>query len=515
MAQVRSRSFGSQGLVAWHVSHTCRAGTLALALIAGTVVQVMSVSAEAQTVNPSAPKRPTRGLPDPDKPLAPVQPPATPGAPAAPGSTPATPATPGMPAATPGSTETKKEPVWGPIVTRERERDLLFQVRIHLNSDNNSDTVTYTDPFSGKTVTMPNPKPFEFLTMGVVWPVLRESASAVTFRSDIKGVLKINDQIADDTPTMLPNYPGGIMLARFDAGDNQKPIYCRQVDLEMEIPVRCYRTVYDEAAALKMGWPSRWPEQATSIMAPQLFLEQGIDTDGKVKPFETTILDATIERWLKQERIGKPKDVPPALLAKIITGKVWRDVALNNDQFLTFKRTGEVSGFNTKPAEWTLRDGRGTQLDLAITLATALRRTGLPARLVIGHDNSGGDGKFLKGDNKSARPTAWVEFCLYDENANTVNWVPIDIARLKKSSSRPSDIARPWKYFGTHDEMDRIVPFAFHLHPPTDVVAYGSPGIWGWFVTPAPPVQAEQSLSFMSTLPSTRGGEPKREPGEK
>jgi transglutaminase-like putative cysteine protease len=505
MAQVRSRSFGSQGLLAWHVSHTCRAGTLALALIAGTVVQVMSVSAEAQTVTPAAPKRPTRGLPDPDKPLAPVQPPATPGAPAAPGSTPATPATPGMPAATP---ETKKEPTWGPIVTRERERDLLFQVRMHLHFN----SVGYS---CGKTFTVVKPDPFEFLTMGVVWPVLRESASSITFRGDMRGTLKINDKIADDTPTILPNYPGGIMLARLDAGDNQKPTYLRQLDLEMEIPVRCFRTVFDEAAAMKMPWPARWPEQATSIMAPQLFLETGIDTDGKVKPFEAKPIADALQTWLRQERISDARDVPPAMLAKIITGKVWRDIALNNEQFLTFKRTGEVSGFNVRPASATLLEGRGNQLDLAITLATVLRHAGLPTRLVIGHDNSGGGGKFLKGDSKSARPIAWVEFCLFDDKANTVNWVPVDIGRLKKSSSRPADIARPWKYFGTHDEMDRIVPFAFHLHPPTDVVAYGSPGIWGWFVTPAPPAMAEQSLSFTTTTRSTRGGEAKPDPNEK
>ncbi len=515
MARVHSwsrvRSFTPSS---WMNSRQLRVGTLALALLAGTASPLVTLNAHAQDTQPTAPKRPERGRPEPAKPLAPVQPPApapaNPASPTTPG-TPATPMTPG--AAAPA--ETRKEPTWGPIVTRERERDLLFQVRIHLNSDSVRDTKTYTDPFTGKSVAMPDPKPFEFLTMGVVWPVLRDSASSITFRGDIRGTLKINDKVVDDTPTILPNYPGGIMLARLDAGDNQKPIYCREVDLEMEIPVRCYRTVFDEAAAMKMPWPSRWPEQATSIMAPQLFLETGIDGEGKVRPFETKPIADALQNWLRQERIADARSVPPAMLAKIITGKVWRDIALNNEQFLTFKRTGEVSGFNIRPAAATLLEGRGNQLDLAITLATVLRHAGLPTRLVIGHDNSGGGGKFLKGDNKSARPIAWVEFCLFDDNANTVNWVPIDIGRLKKSSSRPADIARPWKYFGTHDEMDRIVPFAFHLHPPTDVVAYGSPGVWGWFVTPAPPARAEQSISLMSTLRATRGGAPKPDPGEK
>jgi hypothetical protein len=63
------------------------------------------------------------------------------------------------------------------------------------------------------------------------------------------------------------------------------------------------------------------------------------------------------------------------------------------------------------------------------------------------------------------------------------------------------------------DPMTADVPVLRAAHVTLDVLHNGV--IWGWFVTPAPPAKAEQSLSFMSTLRSTRGGDPKREPGEK
>jgi hypothetical protein len=250
-------------------------------------------------------------------------------------------------------------------------------------------------------------------------------------------------------------------------------------------------------------------------MQPQLYLEQGIDRDGKIKPYETELVDQTLEKWYKQEGIKDPRALKPAALAKMITAKLWRDIGLNNNTMLNLRRTGEISGFNVRPAAWTLKEGRGNQIELATTLATMLRRAGLPTRLVLGHDTGGSDDKFLGKGSKSATLTAWVEFCLYDAKANTVNWVPVDIAKLMKSSSRPMDVSRAWKYFGTNPDLDRVVPLAFHLHPPTDVVAYGSPGIWGWFVTPMPPTRAEQAISFVTTLRPTRGGETKKEPGEK
>ncbi len=83
---------------------------------------------------------------------------------------------------------------------------------------------------------------------------------------------------------------------------------------------------------------------------------------------------------------------------------------------------------------------------------------------------------------------------------------------MRKATSRPLAVDRTWQYFGTHDELNQVPVMALHFHPPTDVVAYGSPGFWGWFVTPAPAKNAEQALRFMATVSSKKGGEGDKDP---
>jgi hypothetical protein len=126
---------------------------------------------------------------------------------------------------------------------------------------------------------------------------------------------------------------------------------------------------------------------------------------------------------------------------------------------------------------------------------------------VIGYDVGDGDGRFLDRGRKANKLRSWVEFCLYDEARNTINWVPVDIIQLRKRSSRPQAFNRPWEYFGTNNDLEMVVPFAFQFHPPTDVAAYGNPLFWGWFVTPTAPKQAEQALTLSATSVSVRGGE--------
>jgi hypothetical protein len=84
----------------------------------------------------------------------------------------------------------------------------------------------------------------------------------------------------------------------------------------------------------------------------------------------------------------------------------------------------------------------------------------------------------------------------------------VDVVKLRKTSNRPAALDRPWKYFGTNDQLDHILPFAFHFHPPTDVVSYGSPGFWGWFVSPKAPEQAEQAIRISASSQSKRANEP-------
>jgi len=475
---------------------------------------LMAVPALGQSTPP--PNRPRRPPPatKPAQPDVPAPPPDAPdGTPAPDGSTPASPTGPGSsPAPGPAAPDKRPAPEVGPYVQQERPRDLVLRVRVHVNSDTPLDQTTYQDPFSGETVRMPAPRPFDFQTLSMVFPSLPPTASSDPYPRDIKGRLTLNDRPVDTEAEVLRGYPGDVRLLRFDANEKAQGTKCRQATLELELPMRSYRVKFDEKAALQVPWPKDgWPADATSIMKPQLYVETGVDAQGQVRPYESTLLATAISKWLDEEKISDPKNVSPVALAKILTQKVWRDVQVQGEG-LSFKRTGELSGMVVRPPDWVLREGRGSPHEVVVVLAAAMRKAGLPARVVIGYDAGSGDAKVLQKSKSANEIRTWVEFMLYDEKNNTTNWVPVDIAKLRETTSRPPPLTQNWKYFGSNDELDMVTPFAFHFHPPTDVVSYGWPGFWGWFVTPEPPEGAEQALSFVVTTMSTKGGEPARDP---
>jgi hypothetical protein len=94
-----------------------------------------------------------------------------------------------------------------------------------------------------------------------------------------------------------------------------------------------------------------------------------------------------------------------------------------------------------------------------------------------------------------------------DEGAGQLHWIPVDVVRMRKSGSRTQPLDKEWKFFGTHDELSGVIPFAMHFHPPTSVRAYGSPGFWGWLVSPKPPETAVQALTFTAWRTPKHGGE--------
>jgi Transglutaminase-like superfamily len=155
--------------------------------------------------------------------------------------------------------------------------------------------------------------------------------------------------------------------------------------------------------------------------------------------------------------------------------------------------------------------GRCSELDLPNFLVAVYRSVGLPARTVIGYESSGEDDGFLD-NSKASKLRAWAEFCLFDENMDatraSVNWIPVDVVGLRKTSSRVPPLDKPWRGFGTFEDGDRIAPFAFQFHPPTTVKASGSPGFWGWLMTPRHPARAVQSLRFEVTPTARRAGDP-------
>jgi transglutaminase-like putative cysteine protease len=482
-----------------HVRRLLCISTAALVMLSGT------------TLAQNQPARPPRGTPPRPTPV-PVQPtqpaPAQPAAPAAPGQ-PAQPA-PAQPAVK--QQQEKPAPTVGPYIRQDQQKELKLTVHISLRSDQGLKQ-TYRDPFSGETVQMPVIQPFEYETIGIVFPLVPSTAGSLMFEDDYTGVLTVNDLVVDEEPKVLSGYPAGVKLARWDAQAPQGQIgTCRQVELQIDMPMRCFNTTFDETGAARVAFPNTWPAEAESALRPQLYVELGVDGSGVVRPYDDKLVTDTLAAWLAEEGVTDPRRLAPILTAKLIAGKIWANTQVSGEGMVFVGRTAELAGLLIQPPAATLESRKGSEHDVTALAAAMFRKAGLPVRTVIGYDVGRGDAKFLQKGSKSNRLRSWVEFALYDEQANTLNWVPVDVARMRKTTNRPPRWEQPWKYFGTHDELSGIAPFALQFHPPTDVVAYGSPGFWGWFVTPAAPGAAEQALRFTAAAMSKRGGEPAREP---
>lgn len=452
----------------------------------------------AQPDQPQGPRRPG-AAPSPSP--TPTQP--TPTNPATPGVNPAAPSTPAV--TTPR--EPRPAPSPGPYITQTRPQDWLMSVRVRLRSTTARDRDAQTG--------LPKETAFKFQTMGVVFPLATETGSSRTYDRQIEAELRISDVVIDKEPVVLAGYAAGARLLRLDAGGTDAETTCREVELRAAIPSRSWRTEFDEKAASRVDWPKEgWPAEAMSTFQPQMYLDLGWNPQtGQIEAYDDKPLADAIDRWVKEAGGRDVKSLPPVTLAKFLAARVWASIEPSRGDGLIATTQGELAGIELAAPSMVLANGRATPSEMALLLTAVYRKAGLPARTVIGWDVGADSDRFLKKGGKQNQIRAWVEFALYDEVKNTINWVPVDIVKLRKMTSRPQSLDREWRFFGTHDELADIAVIGFQFHPPTDVVSYGSAGFWGWFVTPEPPAAAEQAISFSATTMAKRAGD--TGPGER
>lgn len=338
----------------------------------------------------------------------------------------------------------------------------------------------------------------QFDTAAIVFPALEQTAHST---NKMTGTFRLNDRDRDREMTILADpYPSGVKLARWEAKDWEG----QEAELKITIEATCSKTVFDEAAAMKLGWPDKgdWTEAARSSFEPQFYIDVGPEGPYDLDP---------IEQLVKKAMGGRePASQPPVLVAKVLTAEVMRAMSVSGSG-LSGSRTGMIEGLDLQGAPQALRRGRGSAFDVASVLTAVFRRAGLPARVVIGYDSGKSDDEKGLASSGKKGIRAWVEFALHDPATKEDIWVPVDLVRLRDKGARPPAFDKPWPYFGTHDELDAIVPFAYHFFPPTTVRSYGSPGFWGWMITPQPPERAEQSLRFTITSAARRPDEKKKD----
>lgn len=453
----------------------------------------------------------------------------------------------------PIASERPAEPVKAPIAKEgtlvrrsERSDDVLlsFDIAIKLET-RDLKTDIRTDPKTGKPVvtTKPNEEkvstPIESVSLIVPYALRTASSTALgrvfpwdgnfTNEPGFKARLKVNDQIADIEPEVLTGrgargglgYAGGATLAKL-AFTPEQPSTPPTFEANIELAVRVHDTLFDEPRAMLVGWPALWPDVAASALTPQLWVGKGPNPDkgNAIEDYPTTTIEQALKVYLAEEGINDVKSVPPALVAKIVTSKLWRDMQPTGDGLVReatpreggdreSRRTGFLSGYSIQAPAITLARGKGSPFDIVALHVALLQQAGIPARPIVGIDTVGDGQGYSRDARGRERLRPWLEFALYDQGANELSWVPVDVIRLRQQGQRPGKLEQPWKFFGTHDELRRVVPLSVGFTPATDVATYASAAPWGWFVTPKSPEFITSRISFsVRGLPKRSGEAP-------
>lgn len=344
----------------------------------------------------------------------------------------------------------------------------------------------------------------KFTQATVVFPAPLTSSSHKLDRVDVKATAKVNGREVEVRPRFQDSLQSGAGLLTIDLGE----VTAREVLFNITLPAATSNILFDEAAARTIPWPKGYPPAAQSTFRPMQYVDW-VKAEAE-RPATDKLMAEFIQRTLGDRR---PQDMPPLDCAKLLTGAVLETVQMSGAG-VVYNPNQTLEGFLLQGAAATLTSRRGNEHDANCVLVGVLRAAGIPSRLVIGLDLTDSKGSLNPALNRGrATLRSWVEFCLVDPDTQREIWVPIDLKGLRKTSSRMQPLERKWKYFGEHEELEYMVPLAFHFHPPASVMAFGSPAMWGWQTTPASQV-ATQSIRFTANATPQRGSnDPRRAPG--
>ncbi len=422
-----------------------------------------------------------------------------------------------LPAA-PTPASKRPDPKLGPYIELSDTRHWILQVKVRLNSDSSDQLPSQHAP-GEKPPALRDIHPFDFTRLAIVFPALERTAGSESKIRAISGMLSFGRETVSEEPVLMEGlYHSGVKLVRFEAGDAATPQHPRVVELQLEIPVACSKTTFDDEAAMKLDWPKGpWPVVAASTFQPQMFVDVGLDDRGATAAYDDKEIKALIGRALAMAKATDPKSIRPVKLAKVLARQICEEIQPSGMGQGYRHATGELAGIDVRPALETLTKRKGSEHDITALAAWTFRKAGLPTRTVFGFDATSklGDQSGIFSDpGGQKRVRSWIEFCLYDEEKNTINWIPVDIPAMRKAGSRPRSLDAPVRCLGTHEDLRAIVPFALHFHPPTDVIAYQVPGFWGWYVTPQAPANALQAITFLvkgapnRAAPDDKSGQP-------
>lgn len=391
-----------------------------------------------------------------------------------------------------------------PFVNRSRERHSTLVLDVNVRS--------YQE-ISARPDRLPTIDRWNFDSLTLVLPFVTSTANAdvrTHAHADedaprIEGEMKMDNAVIAAEPRVLGDYQAGTRLAAYDAEADAHPVLrsgARSLNAELRVDMTCYRVEFDEARASRVDWPKGpWPAVPRSTLQPMPY----VDFDPRLnEPYDPAIVQRLVDRWTEGR---DPKRVRPVVLAKWIAGNLAELLQPSGRGLMG--RAGALEGFDLNGAAATFLNEQGTEFDIPCALAAVYRAAGLPARVTLGYDLAAARGRrdALDRSRGISALSAWTEFALYDENTDSLAWIPVDIVGIRKNASRlPRNwMDRPLRGFADMPGGDGILPITHHFHPPTTVRAYDYPALWGWFVNPDPPRAAFQTINIRGETTPTRG----------
>lgn len=323
-------------------------------------------------------------------------------------------------------------------------------------------------------------RPLAFGGATLVVPLPERTAGSVFQRGTFEARLSLDDiDVINLKPGQEPPYVQGPSGSRYAAFAFPAGAEGRRMNLTMKIPVAVSSLAMDERVVPEVKWPAQgdaWPADAKSALEPEFLIDYQGDRSEIAE--NQAAIDALLKRWLGG---ADPKASGPIELARELTGYVMGEVNFANDMEY-FGEGNYIVGLRTQTVSKTLADRRGTEAQVAQLLVAVLRRVGLPARTVFGVDledrRKQDDRDRTRGSKANLR--AWAEFAVLDPKTKQAVWIPIDIRRQRQASSQAPRPNVAWRFVGNHEDMEYLIPVAFHMHPPIDASQYSRPNLCGW-----------------------------------
>ncbi|MCP4797233.1 MAG: transglutaminase domain-containing protein [Phycisphaeraceae bacterium] len=233
-------------------------------------------------------------------------------------------------------------------------------------------------------------------------------------------------------------------------------------------PAIAFDIVVDEKAAAQVTWPREWPDS----VRPYLAASDLIQSDDEI--FKTFI-ERTTE--------GRLRRTPIYVAAKELVRSTILEFRNVEGSSLRREGDGRIVGFQLQGAAAATSAVQVTPADMVCTCVAVLRAAGIPARPVIGIHSGDGDAK------DSKRPKGRRTFCCWAEfHLPGAGWVPFDPFEMRGQGLRQADIARPWRWFGSIDSMNRRVGIAYDFAPFNQGRVLGYPAGWVYRLESSDPI---------------------------